>query len=187
MLASVPRDAYGHVRLADVPIGAVLRDAIRDAARRDRRRHDRSEQGHRLRAALREAGTVRRRVYPHAGIRCGPLLAARRERRADRALGRTRHAGQPRRAARSGDRTGADPLGRRHDRRLRGRTQVHDPARALRLLVEPKLSRAWRRTAHQSFGRTLPGSSSSSAAGKNHAGRQRGAGRKLRARSGSRS
>lgn len=26
---SVPRDAYGHVRLADVPIGSVLRDAVR--------------------------------------------------------------------------------------------------------------------------------------------------------------
>jgi ATP-dependent phosphofructokinase / diphosphate-dependent phosphofructokinase len=26
---NVPRDAYGHVRLADVPIGAVLRDAVR--------------------------------------------------------------------------------------------------------------------------------------------------------------
>jgi len=29
VLANVPRDAYGHVRLADVPIGAVLRDMIR--------------------------------------------------------------------------------------------------------------------------------------------------------------
>jgi ATP-dependent phosphofructokinase / diphosphate-dependent phosphofructokinase len=29
MLSNVPRDAYGNVRLADVPIGAVLRDAIR--------------------------------------------------------------------------------------------------------------------------------------------------------------
>jgi 6-phosphofructokinase 1 len=28
-IESVPRDAYGHVRLSDVPIGAVLRDAIR--------------------------------------------------------------------------------------------------------------------------------------------------------------
>ncbi|HEY8313496.1 MAG TPA: diphosphate--fructose-6-phosphate 1-phosphotransferase [Candidatus Baltobacteraceae bacterium] len=28
-LQDVPRDAYGHVRLADVPIGAVLRDAVR--------------------------------------------------------------------------------------------------------------------------------------------------------------
>ncbi len=25
-----PRDAYGHIRLADIPIGAVLRDAVRD-------------------------------------------------------------------------------------------------------------------------------------------------------------
>ncbi len=29
MLSNVPRDAYGNVRLADVPIGAVLRDLIR--------------------------------------------------------------------------------------------------------------------------------------------------------------
>ncbi|HEY8298800.1 MAG TPA: diphosphate--fructose-6-phosphate 1-phosphotransferase [Candidatus Baltobacteraceae bacterium] len=28
-LQDVPRDAYGHVRLADVPIGSVLRDAVR--------------------------------------------------------------------------------------------------------------------------------------------------------------
>jgi 6-phosphofructokinase len=29
MIENVPRDAYGHVRLADVPIGAILRDMIR--------------------------------------------------------------------------------------------------------------------------------------------------------------
>jgi 6-phosphofructokinase len=30
MIENVPRDAYGHVRLSDVPIGALLRDAVRD-------------------------------------------------------------------------------------------------------------------------------------------------------------
>jgi len=29
VIENVPRDAYGHVRLADVPLGAILRDAVR--------------------------------------------------------------------------------------------------------------------------------------------------------------
>ncbi len=29
LMENVPRDAYGHVRLADVPLGAILRDAVR--------------------------------------------------------------------------------------------------------------------------------------------------------------
>jgi 6-phosphofructokinase 1 len=32
-LASAPRDEHGHVRLAEVPLGAVLRDAVRDGLR----------------------------------------------------------------------------------------------------------------------------------------------------------
>ena len=71
-------DAYGHVHIADIPLGYCPARRGARGAEGTRHRRDRRHQGHRLRAALREAGAVRRRIHAHARLRRGALPAQRR-------------------------------------------------------------------------------------------------------------
>ena len=99
-LERLGRDAFGNIRLADVPIGIVLRDGVRRRLDRDRDRRDcRSRRISATSCAApspsRSTSTTRARW-----VRRGSLPGRRRQRRADRALGRTRGAGRARRTAR---------------------------------------------------------------------------------------
>ena len=133
------RDAYGHVRLADVAVGAVLRDMIRSTARRDRRRH---RPWSTKTLATNFAAPSRFRSTSSTRARSGSArcaICSRRQRRADRAFRRpvTPVTLDDLRDPSNWPRTRAD--GRRDDRSLSGRPLLHDPARGWDL-EEPSLS-----------------------------------------------
>ena len=128
-VSTATRDAYGHVRLADVPLGSVLRDAVR--ARLKEIGIDATVVPKDIGYELRSAKPIPfdaeyTRTLGYGAVR---YLLERRQRRADRARGR---AHRPRDAgvdARQRDGPHPRPHGGRHHRVLRGRAQVHDPPR----------------------------------------------------------
>jgi len=125
--------AYGHVRLADVPLGAVLRDAWRK--RLEEIGVDMTvvnkDIGYELRCA--ETGAVRRRIHPHARLRRRALPLTRRQRRADRAHRWPRDAGDARRSARSANR-------RVRVRMVDVTTEAYEVARSYMIRLDPATS-----------------------------------------------
>ncbi len=123
---SAPRDAYGHIRLADIPIGAVLRDAVRKrlSAIGIEATVVNKDIGYELRCAKPVPFDVR--IHAHARVRCGSLFARRWKRRADCALRRPRRTGYAAAVARCGHGPRARAHGGHYHRVLSRRPQLHD-------------------------------------------------------------
>ncbi len=106
-LDDVERDAHGHVRIAEVDIGEILKEAVQKRlAELGPQDHHRGQE-HRLRAALRRPHPLRHGVHPRPRLLRHQVPALGRQRRHGLDAGRPVRAGPVRRDARSRDR--ADP------------------------------------------------------------------------------
>ena len=91
-LEGVERDAHGHIRIAEVDFGNIVKEAVQEAARRDARHGDDRLEEHRLRAALRRPDPVRH------GVHARPRLLRRAVRHRGRHRGAHQHPARPLRA-----------------------------------------------------------------------------------------
>ena len=88
-LHEVERDAHGHLRIAEVNLGEILKAQVIAAASRVRDQDDDRGEEHRLRAALRRPDPVRHGVHARSRVLRGEIPARRRQR------GDDLHAGRP--------------------------------------------------------------------------------------------
>ena len=87
-LEDVERDAHGHVRIAEVNIGEILKAEVTKRLKVVRHQGDAGGQEHRLRAAVRRSGAGRHGVHARPGLLRGEVPAVGRQRRDDLDAGR---------------------------------------------------------------------------------------------------
>ena len=124
---AVERDEHGHVRLAEIALGELLKRARVRAPCAPRDQAHARRPRHRLRASLHGPDPVRHGLLPRPRLLRDEVPARGRQRRDGVTPGRPLRAGPVPPAAGSRDRTHEGAPGRRLVDPLRDRTPVHDP------------------------------------------------------------
>ena len=129
-LEDVERDEHGHIRLAEVPLGRVLRDAVRKELAAHGVEADPRREGRRLRAPLRAAERLRPRLHPRPRRRRRARAAGRHLERDDHPPGGA-HRARPLRGAHGPEDRPHQGARRRHRRRA-----SHASASSLQVRIE---------------------------------------------------
>ena len=133
-LDEVERDAHGHLRIAEVNIGEILKAQVAKRLKELGIKTTHRRQEHRLRAALRRPDPVRHGVHARPRLLRGEVPARRAATRAMISMQGGHFVPIPfARDARSRHRPHASPPGRHPLHALRDRAPLHDPAAARRL------------------------------------------------------
>ena len=132
-LDEVERDAHGHLRIAEVNLGEILKAQVNARLKTVRDQDDDGREERRVRAAVRRSHPVRHGVHARPRLLRREIPPVGRERRHDLDSGRPLRADSIQSDDGSGDRPDAAPPGRRRLHALRDRAAVHDPPATGRL------------------------------------------------------